>query len=196
MSENNENDLNGRRRNLNVLVSAIYRVTERFPTDEILRSRLREQALNILNHAEHAYFGDEEHFNKFVASVRTLVNYWELAEQQNWVDRKNFMILKNSFFNFLNTFAFQPSPQPVAKNPAKFSLPSRNESKVDSDKFTGRQNNILNHIRQNSNSHVAELASMFPDVSQRTIRRDLDGLITAGLIIKKGKTNGTVYESI
>ena len=196
MSENNENDLNGRRKNLNVLVSAIYRVTDRFPIDEILRSRLREQALNILNHAEHAYLGDEEHFNKFVASVRTLVNYCELAEQQNWVDRKNFRILKNSFFNFLNTFTFQVSTQVVSKNPAKFSLPSKNDPKVDNNEFTSRQKNILDHIRQNNNSHVAELANMFSDVSQRTIRRDLDRLSIAGLIIKKGKTNGTVYESI
>lgn len=199
-SEFNQNDQNKKRKNLNALVLAVYKVTNRFPEDEILRTHLREQALNVLSHAEHVYLGDDEHFNKFIASVRTLINYCELAEKQNWMDNKNFMILKNAFFKFLNSFQEYEQKNIINRHQeAKFSLPKKNippkiSRQVSGSSLTPRQESILKHLRQNRTTHVAQLADLLPSVSRRTIRRDLDKLANAGFISKQGKTNGTNYK--
>lgn len=200
-SEFNQNDQNKKRQNLNALILAIYKVTDRFPQDEILRTRLREQALNILSHAEHAYLGDDEHFSKFIASVRTLINYCELAEKQNWIDSNNFMILKNAFFKFLNSFQIQERKGLVAgrREEAKFSIPKRKtppkvQKQENSINLNQRQESILKHLKQNNMTQVAQLADLLPSISRRTIRRDLDKLVNAGLVLKQGKTNGTIYK--
>ena len=200
VSEFNQNDQNKKRQNLNALVLAIYKVTDMIPEDEILRIRLREQALNILGHAEHAYLGDDEHFNKFIASVRTLINYCELAEKRHWIGNRNFVILKNAFFKFLNSFQkYEQKNIVVGHQEAKFSLPKKNIPPKTSRTSSGnnlnqRQKSILKHLRQNNTTHVAQLADLLPSVSRRTIRRDLDKLTNKGLIIKQGKTNGTIYK--
>ena len=200
-SEFNQNDQNKKRHNLNALVLAIYKVTEMFPEDEILRTRLREQALNILGHAEHAYLGDEEHFNKFIASIRILINYCELAEKRHWIENKDFIALKNAFFKFLNSFQKYKQKNIVVEHQgqeAKFSLPKINVPQTALKQvnygLNQRQKSILKHLKQNNTTYVAQLADLLPSVSRRTIRRDLDKLANAGFVIKEGKTNGTVYK--
>lgn len=196
MSENNKYVFDRKRKDLNALVSAVFRVTDRFPEDEILRTRLREQALNILNHAEHAYLGDDDYIKKFTASIRTLISYCELAQKQNWLDKSNFEVLKSAFFNFLNNFQ-EINKRPKNLESVKFSLPkTKREPVKDSSSFTHRQESILGYIRRNKKTHVAQLADMLPEISARTIRRDLDVLVGSGLVLKKGKTNGTVYQLV
>jgi len=206
MSENTSADQNKTREHLNSLVLAVYKVTELFPPNETLRVRLREQGLNVLSRAEHAYLGDVDYFNKFIASIRTLINYCEVAQRQNWVDERNFIILKKSLHQFLNEM---PQYTLFAKNSnrrgdrpksslaeANFSPSSEQKSAVKKQSLSRRQKQILQHLQENNTVEIAQLADIVPQVSKRTIRRDLNTLISHGLIQKTGKTNGTIYELV
>jgi len=195
MSKQSPNDFQQERRKLNALVLVTYRVTQKLPDNEILKVRIQEAVLDILKLSELAYFKNKEDINKFEASIRTLINYFELTQAQNWMDKMNFVVLKKAFGQFLiefdNNFS-AISVKPFVAQVKNFSGPLKpNTRKVD---LNPRQVKILEHLQKNKISEVVQLADLLPNISKRTIRRDLDVLIGQGLAIKKGKTNGAIYE--
>ena len=97
MSKQSPNDFQQERRKLNALVLVTYRVTQKLPDNEILKVRIQEAVLDILKLSELAYFKNKEDINKFEASIRTLINYFELTQAQNWMDKMNFVVLKKAF---------------------------------------------------------------------------------------------------
>lgn len=56
-----------------------------------------------------------------------------------------------------------------------------------------RQNKILEMLREKQKAQVWELKPFFPDVSKRTLRRDLDDLLKKGLVQRKGEWNKIFY---
>ena len=104
MSKLSPDNFEQERKKLNALVLVTYKVAQKLPDNEILRARIQEAVLDILKLSEFAYLGSKENIDKFVASVRTLVNYFELAEAQDWIDKTNFIILKKFFRQFLTEF--------------------------------------------------------------------------------------------
>ncbi len=56
-----------------------------------------------------------------------------------------------------------------------------------------RQRKILERLVQEGSMDPAEIYSLAPDVSTRTIRRDMDRLVGLGLVSQKGTTKSTQY---
>lgn len=56
-----------------------------------------------------------------------------------------------------------------------------------------RQTLILNEIKRNGIISPAELHSLIPNVSSRTLRRDMNVLMQKGLILQEGTTKSTTY---
>ena len=198
MSKLSPDNFEQERKKLNALVLVTYKVAQKLPDNEILRARIQEAVLDILKLSEFAYLGSKENIDKFVASVRTLVNYFELAEAQDWIDKTNFIILKKFFRQFLTEFKADSFSVSVKTDVAKDSPLVKNitKLKISREKLNKRQIKILEHLRKNKTGEVAQLADLLSSVSKRTIRRDLDKLIGNGLATKRGKTNGTVYELV
>ncbi|MEX0877584.1 MAG: hypothetical protein WDZ40_01815, partial [Candidatus Spechtbacterales bacterium] len=115
MSESQNNiDIQNKRDYLYALVLAVYRVTDKFPPQEHLRLKMREEALNILSHVEHIYAGKEsDRYVKFVNSVRTLVHYCEIASEQKWLHESNFEVLKHELFKLRNSFEMPEQIEPI-----------------------------------------------------------------------------------
>lgn len=61
------------------------------------------------------------------------------------------------------------------------------------DKFNERQNSILNLIKKKKTVTPSEIYSLSPNVSTRTLRRDMDVLIKSGIVIQEGNTKSTKY---
>ncbi len=60
----------------------------------------------------------------------------------------------------------------------------------------GRQQRILAVVKEKGMITPKELQSLLPDVSTRTLRRDMDALAKAKLISQKGSTKSTFYKYI
>ncbi len=58
-----------------------------------------------------------------------------------------------------------------------------------------RQSAILSKIRQSGNCRINEIESVLPDVSERTIRYDLQTLVEQGLIERVGVGPATTYQA-
>ncbi len=56
-----------------------------------------------------------------------------------------------------------------------------------------RQMKILERIRQEGRMDPSEIYSLIPNVSTRTIRRDMDVLVGKGIVSQEGLTKSTSY---
>ena len=56
-----------------------------------------------------------------------------------------------------------------------------------------RQERILDRIRQEGRMDPGEIYNLVPNVSTRTVRRDMDVLIDNGLVSQEGSTKATSY---
>ncbi|MFA5080086.1 MAG: HTH domain-containing protein [Candidatus Paceibacterota bacterium] len=84
------------------LTSAVYKVTDLFPEKEPLKFVIRRESLDVLSSyvvlvSKSAFEQREKSVKKAISSLKVLINYFDLAELQNWIDSKNFSILKKEY---------------------------------------------------------------------------------------------------
>lgn len=70
---------------------------------------------------------------------------------------------------------------------------TNNGSSSHNGKSGGRQSAILERVRQNGNCRFKELQELLPDMSERTLRYDVQNLIEQGLIERAGNGGPATY---
>jgi len=60
--------------------------------------------------------------------------------------------------------------------------------------LTERQQRIIDFLRTKHQAQVWELQKVLPQVTKRTLRRDLDELLQKNLVERKGEWNAVAYE--
>lgn len=63
-----------------------------------------------------------------------------------------------------------------------------------SHELTARQKKIIDFLTSNERAQVMDLKKMLPDITKRTIRRDLDELMELGKIVRFGDFNQVFYQ--
>lgn len=63
-------------------------------------------------------------------------------------------------------------------------------------KLSSRQKKIVKKLIKKGKVYPSELQDLLPNVSSRTIRRDMNGLEKLGLVEQKGATKSTYYKYI
>lgn len=187
------------RNNILALTLALYRVSERIPQEEPLRKKIREKANEILE----LVFSinpsiDLEKKAKIKEEIRVLGVFFKVASEQNWVNPKNFKILLEEYkkiYNLINELddkkLIQEKPT-ISKKLKKPVQEGRSNNLLPSE----RQKRILELICRNRRVSLEELRLKFSDISQRTLRRDLEKLIKERKIVRKrlGKKD-VIYEA-
>jgi len=69
-----------------------------------------------------------------------------------------------------------------------------NDDNVDLPVKINRQKIILEYLSKNKRAQVMALQTVLPDVTKRTIRRDLDELLESGKIVRTGGFNQVSYQ--
>jgi vacuolar-type H+-ATPase subunit H len=59
--------------------------------------------------------------------------------------------------------------------------------------LSARQAKALEHISENGSINIQEFEHLYPDISRRTLQRDLKEMINFGLLILEGATHHTIY---
>ena len=156
---------------------ALYRVTEFFPKKEPLKFFLREKSNQILNNVI-LFFPD-----KVLKDINILQTYFEIAEKQNWVKRENFLVLKKEY-------------NKIKEEILKIQSASEGFKTVDSNEkiIKQRHKKILKFLQEKKQVQVKDLKEIFPLLTKRTLRRDFDYLLKAGLVKRIGQANGTLYQ--
>lgn len=171
---------------------AVYRLTDRFPEQEPLRSRLRDASLAVVVSASR---DDPESASQ---AVHTLDALAEVATPLGYVAPVNFAVLKQSCQELMRVWS------PVSQErPSLHASSSRAQTHTNA-KGTGRivsplvsasrrRDRIVQILREQGKARLRELVSGLGGVSARTVRRELNGLCKEGMVERRGFGAASFY---
>lgn len=200
------------------LTLAVYRVTDFFPRDEILKKQVREKANEVLGAVLELeeVFSDKE-VEAILAKIRTIKGYLEIARSLRFVKPVNLIVLEREYdalYGILNSLNPKKQAQPVQKDKDKVrrdktvtssqvidlhksassSTPLKSNISENIDhKFNPRQKIILNHLRNAKQAKISDFYALFSGISSKTIQRDLQDLVAKRILIKEGEKRWTTY---
>jgi hypothetical protein len=168
------------------------------------------------------YFSSENKntAEKLLNDISILENYLEIGKRQRWLNGINLIIvlkecgrLRNRVVAERTKFGFLSLPlsgsgkaredqenRKIEMSVSLLSLPRIKENASDSAEkspsrfeFSERQKRILEIMKKRDKTQVADIITELPEVTKRTIRRDVDDLLKKGKITKAGEWNKTFY---
>jgi len=180
------------------LTSNLYRLTLLFPKKEPLRYKMRELTVEILEDFVELESSNQSAkiAHEILKNIKVLDNFFEVAKNQNWVDSSELFQIQKEYSNIQGTlegFYKAEKIQQLKDNifPAVERL--KNQASVQRE-LNGRQEKILEILKEKGRAQVWELNKIFPELSKRTLRRDVEQLYKEGLIERRGEKNATFYE--
>ena len=156
------------------IINAIYKVLEFFPEGDPLKNKAKEKALAILENPESK-------------DIEVLEKYLELAKWQGWIDSMNFLIIIKELEKIKNGIIAKPEISVFELRHKEIAPASRGE-------FSVRQKRILQFLEKTEKVQVQDIIKEMPNVTKRTIRRDLDDLLKKGEITRIGDFNQVFYQ--
>lgn len=183
------------------LTLAVYRVTDLFPEGEPLKFKIRELSNDILADlilASAINQGkDFEDKQRSLSRMEIMDGYLDLAQAHDWADHRNYLVLRTEYSKIKEWLdsTFQNKVQKVENPNIKETMPSNNsvnEIMING----GRRAKIIEHLEGNGRVQIGQLSQIFPDISRRTLVRDLDGLFRSGYIRRIGNGRAAYYDLI
>ncbi|MDO8452827.1 MAG: hypothetical protein Q7S79_03695 [bacterium] len=180
------------------LTFGLYRVTELLSGDSVLRSKIEESASRVLvdlilltkNPFDAAQGkqnpeGKNEMIIRALAELEMLLGYLQDVKRLRVINDRNFIVLEREyakmrrFLDLERQWApVQPAPVPSVFNPKG---------------LNSRQEKMVGILRYKERVQVWELKKLLPEVTKRTLRRDLDDLLKRNLVIREGEWNDVYY---
>ena len=132
-----------------------------------------------------------------------------MAKAQNWVSPAEALKLQQEYSKLKENLKTQANLVPVAqfrnilrKDLITSDLPPRsggdcgdNPQAVPFGKgLNGRQQKILEILKEREKAQVWEIKKFFPEVAKRTLRRDFEFLLQEGVVERIGERNDTFYK--
>ena len=197
------------------ITMAVYRVTEQFPKDEILKIQIRGAANKLFAYYSQKFLNNhpnEDHLEELLGSVSYLRSLLLVAKENRFSKDVNFIVLDQEYKFFMDIASKEiiskkqeeSSPRPeenicldranfiekktvpaIASNAEKTQPSVRTIEQVE---FNDRQQKIVGIFRERMDTRMRlnEVAKFLPDFSARTVRKDLSILCSKGVINKNG----------
>ncbi len=185
------------------LTNSVYKVLEFFPESDPLKNRAKDKALAIMDNlvlineiSGWASFQKEKIKVHILEDIDMLLGYLWIAKSQGWLNSVNCLIITNEYEKIKKEIepiielpiiekSTQIIPEPVLNN---------TEPKTPNFSISDRQKKILEFLSKNDKAQVMDLQTILPDITKRTIRRDLDELLETGKITRLGEFNQVFYK--
>jgi len=199
------------------LTNSVYKVLEFFPESDPLKNRAKDKALAIMEHlvsmdetSGWASFQKEKTKVQLFEDIDVLLGYLWIGKSQKWMNSVSYLVIANEYEKLrkgvepvielmpkLSVVESQPIVKEVVKIEPKEdgdSVLSDTELKAPYFSVSDRQKQILDFLSKNERAQVMDLQTILPDITKRTIRRDLEELLEAGRIIRSGDFNQVFYK--
>lgn len=183
------------------LTVAVYQVTGNFPENEALRFQIRQKANNVL--ADFICLGMNSGKKESIKrEIEVLCAYFSIAETQNWINNKNFLVLRQEYGKIMDFIENLPdNPAKIIKkseiitekiNNPQTVVEKKKENKAvnrPSSNPSVRQKQILELLKAKNQLSLIEIKDMFSSMSSRTLRRDLSALVSKNIVdrIRQGR---------
>lgn len=187
------------------ITNAAYKVIDFFPESDPLKIRAKDKALTIMENltlisgtSGWASLQKEKAKTQAIEDINVLLGYFWIAKSQGWLSAVNCLIISNEYEKIKKEI--EPVQELTQELPGLGKLifkEATQEKEISqnppSAKLTARQEKILDFLTKNEKAQVMDLKKILPDVTKRTIRRDLDELLQGGKIERLGEFNQVVY---
>jgi hypothetical protein len=161
------------------LTNAVYKLLEFFPEADPLKNRAKDRALAIMS----ALGGSASGRENLLEDIDVLLGYLWIGKSQGWLSPSNCLIICNEYEKIKKELG------PAIETPVF------NKDKKEAEiKISARQGKILEFLGRNEKAQVMNLQIVLPNVTKRTIRRDLDELLEIGRIERMGEFNQVFYK--
>ena len=199
------------------LTTAVCRVTDTFPKDEILKTTLKEQALKILQITSHfAGMGKKSEGEKVLAEIAVIYSYLEVSKRLGLNNPLNFDVLNRGYKTLEDIITVMSLSTEFKKefvsaiDHATTKKEARNNSRIIDSKeplkrqetaskktdINKRQRMILEHLKEKHRAKVSDFFTVFDGLSPKTIQRDLQNLVERHILAKDGEKRWTTYTLI
>ncbi|MCX6718108.1 MAG: DeoR family transcriptional regulator [Candidatus Staskawiczbacteria bacterium] len=188
------------------LTNTVYKVLEFFPESDPLKNRAKDKALAIMEHlillnetSGWASFQKEKIKTQLLEDIDIFLGYIWIGKTQGWLNSSNCLIISNEYEKIkkeIEPILELTKKLPVFQESAQISFKSvlnDMEPKTPDFSMSDRQRKILEFLENNDKAQVMDLQTILPDITKRTIRRDLDELLESGKIVRLGDFNQVVY---
>lgn len=175
----------------------VYRLTEEWEESSNIRLRIRRGASEVLRTHILVSAGARTMKKEFLGSINFVKEALEWARKDKVLTRKDFVFLRDSYnmaresVSVVNSINVEESPKKMvkpAKNTASPVLVARTSGGL-----KDRESKIVSVLKRDQRAQVNDLKAHFPDISKRTLRRDIDSLLKKGLIVRNGEWNDVFY---
>ena len=177
------------------ITSAVYKILDFFPEEEPLKNKAKEKALKILENLTLASnaLQKSQAAGQALEDIEILKNYLVLGKERGWIDNMNLMILSKEYDEIIEEI------KPLAKlitGGKTAEIPVDNNVKKNTARavLSGRQKEIIRILGAQGKAQVADFKKALPEVTKRTLRRDLDELLKIGKVERIGEWNQVFYQ--
>ncbi|MDP2641139.1 MAG: DeoR family transcriptional regulator [Candidatus Yanofskybacteria bacterium] len=206
------------------LVFATHRVADILPEEgKILQSCIKSSANRVLTDllifSEEGVLQEDQRSRiapRILQEIEILYGYFRQAREWNWIAIENFLILQgeyNKVKEHLALFLREQAVRAFSKEAVAFpARPQREEQKnheIPKERalvrpqqqaprkevvLPDRQRKIVELLKSKERVQIWELQNILPDVTKRTLRRDMDDLLSHNLIERTGEWNTVSYQ--
>ena len=195
------------------LTNTAYSILDFLPEHDPLKNKAKEKLLAILENLSIVFstdgwvsFQKDKAISQIINDIDLFLNYIEISKQQKWIDNINYLIIVKEYNNLKNDL---PKPkifnqeliinsytQDKPQESQKEKIIDKKDQIAKSYELTTRQKKILDMLNSSEKAQVADILKVLPDVTKRTIRRDLDGLLESGKVVRVGQWNQVFYKAL
>jgi len=194
------------------LTLGLYRVTEVFSENPALRRKIEESASRLLvNLILVSEEKKSEAVFRALTELEVLLSCLQDMKRLRVVNDRNFVVLEREYAKVRRFLDLNkehppslrpPNPRPARQRPKPQAMaggPYPSFVRADalhSKGLNGRQEKMLEILRYKEKVQVWELKKLLPDVTKRTLRRDVDDLLKRNLVVREGEWNDIFYRSV
>lgn len=177
------------------LSAALYLVTNHVPDNDPCKSALRACAVKLVTSPA-----------EVASCVQDIKSLLTIAVLSGMIREQNARIISAELASYRSLDTYETdtieqlfvSSTPVSKMSfiPKTTVPSIEKIYTNNDQKSKRQEDILSFINQRKSAVVKDISTLFPDVSEKTIQRELGALVDAGKITKRGSKRWSIYLAV
>ncbi len=205
--------------NILKITEAVYKILDIMPEGDPLKNKAKEKALLILENLTLVldnykwvslkdYFSEEKENIKIkiLEDIEILENYLGIGKSQGWIRGINFLIIVKGYDDIKNSIKLSRG---LIKSGLDIAI--KNEDKKDKkeikkgiiketkrqgipEDFSERQKKIIKILSDREKAQVSDIIKEIPNITKRTIRRDLDDLMRKERITRVGEWNQVFYQ--
>ena len=190
------------------VTNAVYRVLDFLPDGDPLKNKAKEKTLAIMENLTLIFgaqgwvsLGKEMASAQLLDDIDILENYLRIGRDQGWVDTMNFLIITKEYGIIKSNINPPKGLIRQSLEIARLGEPRREPrrptsadvGRLERGKDTERQVKILDVLNKKGKAQVSDFIKELPNVTKRTVRRDLDDLLKKGKIMRVGEWNQVFY---